>query len=150
MGVLFSVISMKKLFSLVFVLSLMFVFGGCHVAPDSGNQTNTYIKAEVLDSDNVVLYSSSTELEQIPVLNLQNDYYLRLDIGPGSRSVLYEYTTITVFGNEIVIQEITDRTGALYTLKGMSACENQKIEIEVVDSIPINTKIQCCIYITFS
>lgn len=128
----------------------MFVFGGCHVAPDSENQTNTYIKAEVLDSDNVVLYSSSTELEQIPVLNLQNDYYLRLDIGSGSRSVLYEYTTITVFGNEIVVQEITDRTGALYTLKGMSACENQKIEIEVVDSIPINTKIQCCIYITFS
>lgn len=132
------------------VLSLMFVLGGCHSSSDSGSQANTYIRAEVLDSDNVVLYSSSTELEQIPVLNLQDDYYLRLHIGPGSRSVLYEYTTITVFGDEIVVQEITDRTGAIYTLKGMSACENQKIEIEVVDSIPINTKIQCYIYINFS
>lgn len=143
-------INVKKMLALFISLSLTFVFWGCNPSSDSGSGANTYIRAEVLDSDHVALYSSSTELEQIPVLNLQDDYYLRLHIGPGSRSVLYEYTTITVFGDEIVVQEITDRTGAIYTLKGMSACENQKIEIEVVDSIPINTKIQCYIYINFS
>ena len=143
-------ISMKKLFSLMLVLSLIFVLGGCHSSSDSEIQANTYISAEVLDSDHVALYSSSTELEQIPVLNLQDDYYLSLHIGPGARFVRYEYTTITVYGSEIVVQEIEDSAGQLYILKGMGACENQKIEIEVVDSIPLNTKIQCCIYINFS
>lgn len=133
------------------VFFLMFFFGSCRSSNDSESRINTYIIAEILDADNVMIYSSSTELEKIPVLNLQDDYYLRLHIGPGSRGFISnEYTTIAFCGNEIFVQEIKDRGGGLYILKGLRACENIKLEIEVLESISKNTTIKCSIYVSFS
>lgn len=141
--------SMKKWFSLMLVCFLMTVFGSCHSSCDSESRINTYIRAEILDADNVVIYSSSTELEKIPVLNLQDDYYLKLHIGPGSGSISYEYTTIAICGNEIFVQEIDDMVGGLYILKGLQECENIKLEIEALESISKNTTIKCSIYVSF-
>ena len=141
-------INVKKMLALFISLSLTFVFWGCNPASDSGSGANTYIRAEVLDSDHVALYSSSTELEQIPVLNLQDDYYLSLHIGPGARVLPYEYTTIAYEESEMIVQEMEGRAGALYTLKGLTDCQNSKIEIEAYDTKDV--KIQCYIYVNFS
>ena len=141
-------INVKKMLALFIPLSLTFVFWGCNPSSDSGSGANTYIRAEVLDSDHVALYSSSTELEQIPVLNLQDDYYLSLHIGPGARVLPYEYTTIAYEESEMIVQEIEDRAGQLYILRGLTECQNSKIEIEAYDTKDV--KIQCYIYVNFS
>ena len=141
-------INVKKMLALFISLSLTFVFWGCNPSSDSGSGANTYIRAEVLDSDRRMLYSSLTDIEDIPVLNLQNDYFLRIHIGPGARELPYEYTTIAYEESEMIVQEMEGRAGALYTLKGLTECQNSKIEIEAYETKDV--RIQCYIYVNFS
>lgn len=140
---------MKKIVSLMIGVILTIVLCGCNSHSDPVDNAATYIKAEILDANEKVLYSSSTDLEDVPILKLQNDYFLRLHIGPGARFLPYESTTILCNENEIAVQEIEGMDGELYLLSGVGVCSNSKLEIAVVESILTNAKIKCFIYVCF-
>ncbi len=147
--------NIKKLLCRMLVFSLMVVSVGCRTPSSSESSTdwysdNSYITADVLDSDGSVLYSSFTELDEIPILNLKEDYFLEMHIFPGARLAPYEYTTITVDESAIHVREITERSGELYILQGMKTCENIKLEIEFLESISKDITLTCCVYISFS
>ena len=94
-------------------------------------------------ANEMIVYSSSTDITEIPVLKLQNNYYLRLHIGPGARFLPYEFTKILFNKDEIMVQELEEQEGQLYLLQGIRECKDSKLEIAAIELTSEDTKIQC-------
>lgn len=132
----------KKIACLILSFILAIVTCGCASSPSPTVQT-AYIRAEILDASEMIVYSSNTDITEVPVLNLQNNYYLRLHIGPGARFLSYEFTKILFNRDEIMLQELEEREGQLYSLQGIKECKDSKLEIAAIELTSEGTKIQC-------
>ena len=127
------------------------MLAGCNKSdnPQPNNWYGTYIIVYVLDADKKELYSSITNLEDIPVLDLNSDYYLQLHVGPGSGLLPYSGASVKYNENEVVVQELSECEGELYLLRGLKECEFSELEIMNLATIP-EYKLQCNILVSFS
>ena len=132
---------MKKILSFIFDFLLTVIMCGCYTPTHSQIDKEHYIELLIEDANKKMIYDIFEE--ESPVLSLQEDYYLRVHLGPGAMMAIYELTTVIFDETQIVLKEIEGEIGGLYSLKGVAECRNSKITVECKEGKLNNSTGEC-------
>lgn len=133
-------VKMKKFLLVIFTFIFSMFAVGCEIviephynsAPSNASSSpyfpigKLYVDVSILDENEKHLFNCSAT--KVYRLELNKDYYIKLDVGPGARFVHYENSCVDHNDQEVFVREMSEKyAGEVYLLRGLKKGQSELI-----------------------